>query len=96
VRAVALPKIDCKKSVVDLGDDNTVAVRGLTRGELRYIAEQGADKAEAHMVAFACDVDKGEAEEWVESTPTHAVTLVLEAITNLSGLDDLGKGPAEG
>lgn len=67
-----------------------VEVHGLTMAQV-YKATGKSWSAQA--IAHACDVTVDEANEWIESTPAGDVKLILEAITELSGLDEGAQFP---
>lgn len=93
---MALPKVELRRTTVDLPDGSTVEVRALLRREVLELADQakaGAAELEPAMIALATDTAADEALTWWASAPSDVVDTLVEAIADLSGMSGkLGKG----
>lgn len=76
---------------VDLGDDLTVTVRGLTRGEVVTAQKAGDDAMDALILCMGMVDPKmtpADVKEWLETAPAGDPQAAMDAIRDLSGLGE--------
>lgn len=86
---MALPKSVLPVKEIELSDGAKVSVRGLSRGEFVDIAKRAdGDPVEAEklVLAVGTDTPEDEAREWYDNSLTGDVGLVVELISELSGM----------
>lgn len=85
---MALPVVPHRRSYVDVGTDEKVEVRSVSRTEgarIQELVEAGdAEESEIHLLAFGTDVSVDEARQWCQDTPYDVVQDVLMEIKRLS------------
>lgn len=98
-----LPPLAVEAERATLPNGQEVEVRGLTRREVLATAEDGlagrpelaglerAAAYEVYVLACGTDTPIEAARAWYEAAPSAYVDPVVTAITNLSGLGDVGK-----
>lgn len=89
---MALPKVPQAHRTVDV-EGVLFDIRGLTRAEAAKLQKMVSDdrpggELEIAMVAFGTDTPIDEVEDWYSATPAGAVGELLEAIRDLSKLDE--------
>lgn len=88
---MSLPKIDLPRMMVDVAGTE-MSVRGLTRSESLKVAELlnkgDQDAAENYGLSCGCDETEEDMRAWRNSVPSGAVQALVDAIAELSGLNE--------
>lgn len=85
---MGLPPVPHHRALVDVGADEKVEVRSVTRtegAEIQKLVEAGdPEAAEVALLAFGTDTARDEAAAWYGATAYNVVELVLQEIKRLS------------
>jgi len=92
---MSLPNLPLRKRTIDVGGE-TVSVRGLSRAEAvqaTALLATSVEEMEIFIISVVFGVEIDEAADWYASASQGGAGVILDAVADLSGLDEAsGKG----
>lgn len=90
---MALPRVPLPEAEVDVAG-TPVKIRGISRAEAVALSKQtdDLDALEVALVALATGETEDAVVEWRATVPYDVAGVLVDAVMELSGLDELGKG----